>query len=204
MKKLLFDQARFVTSAVKPSQYPPVNTSELGVLNEIAVVGRSNVGKSSLLNHLFRRKGLVKVSATPGKTQLINFFEVGGGLSIADLPGYGYAKVPHNVKKTWAPMIETYFQDRQPLGLVLFLLDIRRTPNDDDKRFIDWIRYNGCKIVIVLTKVDKVKANEKKNNTKKIIETLETSEYAYIHYSSLKNIGRSELLQKITSAFDKE
>ena len=114
--------AVFITSATKPSQYPPAR------LPEIAFAGRSNVGKSSLINTLVNRKRLVKTSSTPGRTRLINFFEINQQIGFVDLPGYGYARVPESVKKTWGPMIETYLSNRNTLKGVVVILDIRRTP----------------------------------------------------------------------------
>ena len=114
--------AEFVTSAVKPDQYPPVKYPEM------AFAGRSNVGKSSLINTLVNRKRLVKTSSTPGRTQLINFFDINNHFTFVDLPGYGYAKVPTAVRKKWGPMIETYLSGRDSLKGVVVILDIRRNP----------------------------------------------------------------------------
>ena len=116
--------AEFVTSAVKPSHYPPA------ALPEIAFAGRSNVGKSSLINTLVNRKKLVKTSSTPGRTQLINFFDINSHMVFVDLPGYGYAKVPAFVKKTWGPMIETYLSTRETLAGIVLIMDIRRIPKE--------------------------------------------------------------------------
>jgi GTP-binding protein len=131
---MLIKSAEFITSAVKPSQYPPAE------MPEIAFAGRSNVGKSSLINTLVNRKRLVKTSNTPGRTQLINFFSVNGVLTFVDLPGYGYARVPLPVKKTWGPMVETYLKGRENLKGVVLLMDIRRLPQQEEKTLIDWLQ----------------------------------------------------------------
>ena len=200
MKLFDFKKAQFVKTAMKIGQYPAFK-SDRGVLYpEMAVAGRSNVGKSSLLNHLFRSPGLVKTSSTPGKTQALNFFSVDDGLSICDLPGYGFAKVPMNVRKKWGPMVQAYLENREPLKLILFLLDIRRIPNDDDMRFVEWVLQSNMAMVLVLTKVDKVRANERKKNTTKILETFNLENLHYIYYSVTKNVGRKELLSLINEA----
>ncbi len=130
---MIVKSADFVTSAVKPSQYPEA------LHPEAAFAGRSNVGKSSLINTLVNRKRLVKTSATPGRTQLINFFTVNDRLSLVDLPGYGYAKVPASVRRKWGPMIETYLKGRETLKAVVLIMDVRRIPGIEEQNFIDWL-----------------------------------------------------------------
>lgn len=195
MKKLLVDQVHFVKSAQKEKDYPLFATPAGALIPEIAVAGRSNVGKSTLLNHLFNRKNLVKTSSTPGKTQLINFFLVPEQMAFADLPGYGFAKVASNVKKNWAPMIETYLKKRENLRAVLLLLDIRRIPSQEDKMFLDWIEHYEKPVIFVLTKLDKVSPAELRKNTQQICEVLRIDNTdAMITYSAVKNRGRKELL----------
>ncbi|PKN83539.1 MAG: YihA family ribosome biogenesis GTP-binding protein [Deltaproteobacteria bacterium HGW-Deltaproteobacteria-1] len=157
--------AEFIKSAVWPPQYPPAT------MPEIAFVGRSNVGKSSLMNTLVGRKKLAKTSNTPGRTQLINFFTVNKSISFVDLPGYGFAKVSRSVKKDWGDMIEAYLRERQSLAMVIFILDIRRDPSEDDLSLRDWLKYYRIPFTAVLTKTDKL-SNNQAIGRKRIIEKL--------------------------------
>ena len=155
--------AEFVKSAVWPNQFPPAT------MPEIAFVGRSNVGKSSLINALVGRKSLAKTSNTPGRTQLINFFTVNSSLFFVDLPGYGFAKVPRSVKKDWGDMIETYLRERRNLALVVFILDVRRDPSADDLSLRDWLDHYRIPYAAILTKADKL-SNQQALGRKKLIE----------------------------------
>ena len=139
----------FIKSATRPSHYPE------GTLPEIAFAGRSNVGKSSLINTLVQRKGLARTSNTPGRTQLINFFSLNGRFCMVDLPGYGFAKVPLAVKKKWGPMVEAYLKDRDALRLVVLILDVRREPSGDDLTLLQWLELYRIPVLCVLTKTDK-------------------------------------------------
>ena len=147
---MIIKSAEFVKSAVKPSQYPSAE------LPEIAFAGRSNVGKSSLINTILNRKRLVKTSRTPGRTQLINFFEINKAFTFVDLPGYGYAKVPASVKKSWGPMVETYLSTRKTLKGVVLIMDIRRKPGLQELNFIEWLDYYSISRILILTKIDKL------------------------------------------------
>lgn len=155
--------AEFVKSAVWPNQYPPAT------MPEIAFVGRSNVGKSSLINALVGRKSLAKTSNTPGRTQLINFFTVNSSLFFVDLPGYGFAKVPRSVRKDWGDMIETYLRERRNLALVVFILDVRRDPSAEDLSLRDWLDHYRIPYAAILTKADKL-SNQQALGRKKLIE----------------------------------
>lgn len=197
-------KARFIKTAMLPKDYPVIRNERGQILPEVAVAGRSNVGKSSLLNHLFHTKHLVKTSSTPGKTQALNFFVYEDRIAFADLPGYGYAQVSQSVRKEWGPMVQTYLEKRETLQLVLFLIDIRRIPNADDLQFFDWIVHSGKGMILVLTKVDKVKLNERKANTIKILEALRASNIHYVYYSATKNQGRRELFAMIGDALKLE
>lgn len=147
---MIIKSSEFVKSAVKPSQYPSTE------LPEIAFAGRSNVGKSSLINTLINRKRLVKTSSTPGRTQLINFFIINKAFLFVDLPGYGYAKVPASVKKSWGPMVETYLSTRKTLQGVVLIMDIRRKPGLQELNFIEWLDYYSISRILILTKIDKL------------------------------------------------
>lgn len=197
-------RAKFIKTAIFPKDYPVIRNEKGIVLPEIAVAGRSNVGKSTLLNDLFHSNHLVKTSSTPGKTQALNFFDYEGRLAFADLPGYGYAKVSQNVKKQWGPMVQAYLEKRDTLKLILFLIDIRRTPNADDLQFLDWVVHHEKSMILVMTKVDKVNRNERKINTAKILDAFGASNLHYIHYSATKNEGRKELFRMIDDALKEE
>ena len=132
-KKMHVKSTEFIKSATKPAHYPESD------LPEIAFAGRSNVGKSSLINVLVNRKKLVRTSSTPGRTQLINFFDVNESFTLVDLPGYGFAKVPLDVKRQWGPMMETYLSSRANLQGVVLIMDIRRIPRDEDLQMLDLV-----------------------------------------------------------------
>lgn len=199
-----FKNAKFIKSAVNPPGYPNPKNDRGELLPEIAVVGRSNVGKSSLLNDLFQSKGLVKTSATPGKTQLINFFTLNDQLTFVDLPGYGYAKVPLETRKKWGPMIQYYLEKRQNLQIVLFLFDIRRLPNEEDIALLSWIQASRKPVLLILTKVDKVTHNQKKLAEKKIKERFGEGTPSSIYYSTLKREGRRDLIGWISHHLNAE
>lgn len=202
--KYEFKNPKFIKTALAPKNYPVLKDDSGSFLPEIAVAGRSNVGKSSLLNHLFQSKGIVKTSSTPGKTQALNFFTLNDRLSFVDLPGYGYAKVPDSVRKQWGPMVQNYLQKRESLKLVLFLFDIRRMPNDDDRKFLEWAALSQKAVILVLTKVDKVNRTELNANTKKILQAFDAENLYHVHYSVLKNSGRVELIKLIVDALQSE
>jgi len=146
--------AEFVISAPGPMQFPKDSKPQ------IAIAGRSNVGKSSLMNSLLHRKTLVKTSQTPGKTQLINFFIINESFYFVDLPGYGYARVPYAVTDAWAPMIEGYLKNAPRLSAVIVLLDSRREPDERDVRLIEWLRQYDIPVIYALTKIDKLNRQE--------------------------------------------
>ena len=184
--------AEFVTSAVKKSQY--VETG----LPEIAFVGRSNVGKSSIINALTNRRGLAKVSQTPGKTKLINFFLLNDDIHLVDLPGYGYAKVSKTEKETWGQTIENYLLERAPLKRVVLLLDCRRTPNEDDVLMYNWIRHYGYDCKIVSTKRDKISNNELFKAEKRIRDTMQMDkDEELLFFSSLNKKNKEEIIEKL-------
>ncbi len=180
------------TIAVKPSQYPADN------MPEIAFAGRSNVGKSSLLNLLTNRKSLARVSGNPGKTRTINFYLINDSFRIVDLPGYGYAKVSRNVTENWGEMMETYFQNRQGLRKVIQLVDIRHKPSAQDVQMYQYLKHYGLDGIVVATKADKVSSNERQKNISVIRKTLELEkEDLVIPVSALKRQGHDKLLDVI-------
>ena len=148
-------KARFVISASKPSEFPRED------LPEIAVVGRSNVGKSSLINALTGQAGLARTSRTPGRTRLVNWFEVDGKFHLVDLPGYGYAEVSRDMRESWRPLIESYLSDRKTLAGVLLLIDVRRGAQDEELDFVPWLEAKEIPIVVALTKSDKLPKNKR-------------------------------------------
>lgn len=156
------NECRFVISAVSPAQYPADERPE------IALAGRSNVGKSSLTNMLINRKGLAKTSSTPGKTQTINFYDIGGEFRFVDLPGYGYAKVSKSQRSTWGKIIETYLKERPNLLEVFLLVDLRHKPSEDDILMYQWIKSFGFRGIVIATKSDKIKRSQM-NSYKKVI-----------------------------------
>lgn len=180
------------TVAVKPSQYPP------DTMPEIAFAGRSNVGKSSLLNLLTNRRKLARVSGSPGKTRTINFYLVNDAFRIVDLPGYGYAKLSKSATENWGSMMETYFQNREGLKKVIQLVDIRHKPTAQDVQMYEYLRHYGLDGIVVCTKADKVSINEMQKNIAVIRKTLElTKEDKVIPVSALKKTGYEELLAEI-------
>ena len=183
--------AEFVTSATKPSQYPPED------LPEIAFAGRSNVGKSSLINVLVNRKRLVKTSSTPGRTQLINFFDINGHITFVDLPGYGYAKVPASVRKKWGPMIETYLSGRGTLKAVVVILDIRRTPREEEHHLIAWLEHYAIASILVLTKADKLSKTKLAKQRAAVARSLALDAGDLILFSAKSRQGRDDVWQAI-------
>ena len=147
--------AKFYKSVFKKSSLPT------GQIPEIAFSGRSNVGKSSLINTLINRKGIAKTSSTPGRTQSINFIDINNSLYFVDLPGYGYARVPDSVKKDWRQLIEGYLEKRENLKLVILIIDSRRDPREDEAQFADWLKLNGISYAVVITKIDKLKKGKR-------------------------------------------
>ena len=179
--------AEFITSAVKPSQYPQTG------LPEIAFAGRSNVGKSSLINTLIDRKRLVKTSSTPGRTQLINFFLINKEFSFVDLPGYGYAKVPASVQKNWGPMIETYLTFRKTLNGIVLIMDIRRIPGKYESDIMEWLYHYNIPAVLVLTKADKLSKTKQIKQHFTISKALSVDMNYLILFSAKSRQGKDDV-----------
>ncbi len=185
-------QSEFIISAVKKEQYPTDDRVE------IAFVGRSNVGKSSIINALTNRKKLAKVSQTPGKTRLINFFLINNDFYLVDLPGYGYAKVSKTEKASWGQTIERYLNGREELKRVVLLVDSRHKPTADDVMMHEWIKHYGYDVTVVATKSDKLSNNSLRKSEKIIRETLKlTKEDRLYFFSSLNKKGSEQLIDNL-------
>lgn len=198
-------RSKYIASAVRADQYPPVR------MIEAAFIGRSNVGKSSLINSLCRRNGLARVSATPGKTQTINFYELEAkrtdeGLDerakfyLVDLPGYGFAKTNRNNKEQWSGFISKYLSGSENLGLVCQLIDIRHKPLDSDLECYQWLKECGLRVQVVLTKSDKLSKNAAMSQKALFKRELGLSEDEIITYTSSQHTNRSELINRIMAA----
>ena len=184
------NKSEFVISAVSSTKYPE------SIDVEFAFVGRSNVGKSSLINSLTNRRGLAKTSKTPGKTQLINYFKINREFYFVDLPGYGFAKVPASVKQNWGAIIEEYLSSERK-KLVFVLLDIRRIPSPDDKEMIGWLEHFKIDYRIIFTKTDKLSNNEKFNQLQALRKVINVDSEDVFFYSSLTKAGREKVLEFI-------
>jgi len=182
----------FLKSAFKKGQYPAADRPE------VAFAGRSNVGKSSLINTLVNRKKLARTSSTPGRTQSINFFRFGRSLYLVDLPGYGFARVPVKVKKSWQQMVESYLKSRETLKAVVLILDIRRDLASGDIDLIEWLKHYNIPPIIVLTKADKVSRQQAKQRAGLIVGQLAgISPDEPVVFSAKTRQGRDELWEKI-------
>lgn len=186
---MIINKAELEAVAVKPSQYPPED------LAEIAFAGRSNVGKSSLLNLLVNRKKLAYVSSTPGKTRTINFYRINDNFRIVDLPGYGYAKIPKKVSEQWGEMIEGYLKMRPNIIKVIQLVDIRHEPSKQDVQMYSYLKNYDLDGVVVATKADKISKGALQKHISVMRKKLSMSvEDIVIPVSSLKKQGHDELL----------
>lgn len=194
---MIIKKAELEAIAARKNQYPEDN------LREIAFAGRSNVGKSSLLNLLTNRKNLARVSGSPGKTRTINFYRVNDAFRIVDLPGYGYARVSKSITQNWGSMMETYFQNRQGLVKVIQLVDIRHAPSAQDVEMYEYLRHYGLDGIVVATKADKVSRNEMQKCVRLIRDTLNLSqEDKVIPVSSLKRTGQEDLLSEMETLLE--
>jgi GTP-binding protein len=185
---LVIRSLEFIGPMATVDGWRPTNT-----LPEIAFAGRSNVGKSSLLNKLVRRKAFARVSNTPGRTREINFFKVNEQFVLADLPGYGYARISKERKAEWRPLIEGYLRRSSALRGVVQLLDIRHTPTADDRQMLDFLAEIEVPTVVVLTKVDKLKPREIPERIHDIAVLLQLDEEQMIPFSAVSNAGRDDL-----------
>ncbi len=181
----------FIKSAVKPSQYPEYD------FPEIAFAGRSNVGKSSLINTLIQRKDMVKTSSKPGCTQLINFFMVNENLSFVDLPGYGYAKVSKKIRSQWQPMVNLYLSQRKSLLGLILLIDTRRDPEKEEFDMMEWLEAHKIPYLVVLTKSDKLSKTEQQKRLLSICSQMNREKNNVILFSTRTKMGRDTILGEI-------
>ena len=185
---MIINKAELTHVAVKPLQYPD------GGLAELAFVGKSNVGKSSLINVMLGRKSLARTSRTPGKTRTINFYNVEDKLMFVDLPGYGYAKISRETSQTWGAMIEGYLKKREELKAIILLIDIRHEPGKNDVQMFEWLRHYDKKMVVVATKADKLNRSQIAKHCAIIRKGLGMAQDEVIlPFSSLSKAGRDEL-----------
>lgn len=189
---MIIKKSELEAVAAKKIQYPPDD------VKEIAFAGRSNVGKSSLLNLIVNRRNLARVSGSPGKTRTINFYRINDEFRIVDLPGYGYAKISKSISENWGDMIETYLSSRQNLIKVIQLVDIRHAPSSQDIQMYEWLKHYGLDGIVVATKSDKISRNEMMKNIGVIKKALGLgSEDKVFPVSSLKRAGYDELMNEI-------
>ncbi|GAA4062218.1 ribosome biogenesis GTP-binding protein YihA/YsxC [Amphibacillus indicireducens] len=187
-------QAEFTISAVAPKQYPAEN------LPEIALAGRSNVGKSSFINKMINRKALARTSSKPGKTQTLNYYFINEFFYFVDVPGYGYAKVSKTEREAWGKMMETYFSEREPLRATILVVDIRHKPTNDDVMMYDFLKHYQIPVMIIATKLDKIKKGQVNKQVKLIKETLAVEpEDQVIPFSSETAQGKETAWQVIQS-----
>jgi len=191
-------KAEFITSAADKEGFPKTD------LPEIAFIGRSNVGKSSMINALLERKKLVKVGNTPGKTRLINFFNIEDKYIFVDLPGYGYAKTSKAERKKWGRLIESYLKTRTQIKACVLIIDIRRIPSGDDFLMIDWLSDNEIPILLTATKTDKVSRNELEKQINKIAETLSVTPNTVLPFSATRKDGMETVWENIEYVLEGE
>jgi GTP-binding protein len=193
MKKCLFSQAQFLLSTL--DEVPPFRDKHHNILPEIALVGKSNVGKSSLINHLLQRIKLAKVSAKPGKTQTINYFNIDQQLILVDLPGYGFAARSQEMKLKWSAAIDLYLQKRASLELIVLLVDSRRMPEDEDLAMAQWARHHQKPLLLIFTKSDTLEERQRKENLRKALQVLPCEHV--LNYSIKDPRSRQNLIKKI-------
>jgi len=188
-----FHNAEFVVSAVKESKYPNEN------LAEIAMVGRSNVGKSSLINKVLNRKNFARTSSKPGKTATINFYNIDKKINLVDLPGYGYAKVSKCEQLAWADMINYYLENRPQLKTIFLLVDSRHMPTNDDLMMLDWIMHYEIDYYVIATKTDKLKPSQRAKQLDEILNLLNIDESKFIPFSAENGENKDKILSVFAS-----
>ncbi len=194
LNKMIVHNVEMIGSFVRPEQFP------VDGLPEVALAGRSNVGKSSFINRMIGRKALARISSKPGKTQQLNFYKIEGQFFFVDVPGYGYAKVSKTERAAWGKMIERYFMDRPQLKAVVLIVDLRHSPTNDDCMMYDFLKHYNIPVIVVATKADKIPKGKWDKHKKVVKETLQMdSTDPLFVFSSEKGLGFEEAWQEIES-----
>ncbi|TMW71619.1 ribosome biogenesis GTP-binding protein YihA/YsxC [Alteribacter natronophilus] len=188
-------EADLVISAGRADQFPP------GPFPEVALSGRSNVGKSSFINTILARKALARTSQRPGKTQTLNFYKINDRFHFVDVPGYGYAKVSKKERDAWGRLMETYFETREQLRGVVLLVDVRHKPTEDDRMMYDWLKHHEQKVIVVATKADKISKGKQQKNLAVIKRDLDVApDDPVILFSSETGLGKDKAWREISDA----
>ncbi|HAA5630464.1 TPA_asm: YihA family ribosome biogenesis GTP-binding protein [Listeria monocytogenes] len=191
------NNVELIISAVRPEQYPETD------LPEYALAGRSNVGKSSFINTMIRRKSMARISQKPGKTQTLNFYKIEEALFFVDVPGYGFAKVSKTEREKWGVMIETYITSREQLRGVIQIVDLRHKPTEDDRMMYEFLKYYDIPVIVVATKADKIPRSKWQKNAKIVRETLDFDpDDKFVLFSSETQMGKDEAWQFIKEGME--
>ncbi|EAF6002947.1 YihA family ribosome biogenesis GTP-binding protein [Listeria monocytogenes] len=191
------NNVELIISAVRPEQYPETD------LPEYALAGRSNVGKSSFINTMIRRKSMARISQKPGKTQTLNFYKIEEALFFVDVPGYGFAKVSKTEREKWGVMIETYITSREQLRGVIQIVDLRHKPTEDDRMMYEFLKYYDIPVILVATKADKIPRSKWQKNAKIVRETLDFDpDDKFVLFSSETKMGKDEAWQFIKEGME--
>lgn len=191
------NNVELIISAVRPEQYPETD------LPEYALAGRSNVGKSSFINTMIRRKSMARISQKPGKTQTLNFYKIEEALFFVDVPGYGFAKVSKTEREKWGVMIETYITSREQLRGVIQIVDLRHKPTEDDRMMYEFLKYYEIPVIVVATKADKIPRSKWQKNAKIVRETLDFDpDDKFVLFSSETKMGKDEAWQFIKEGME--
>ncbi|EAD0965083.1 YihA family ribosome biogenesis GTP-binding protein [Listeria monocytogenes] len=191
------NNVELIISAVRPEQYPETD------LPEYALAGRSNVGKSSFINTMIRRKSMARISQKPGKTQTLNFYKIEEALFFVDVPGYGFAKVSKTEREKWGVMIETYITSREQLRGVIQIVDLRHKPTEDDQMMYEFLKYYDIPVIVIATKADKIPRSKWQKNAKIVRETLDFDpDDKFVLFSSETKMGKDEAWQFIKEGME--
>ncbi|EAE4624176.1 YihA family ribosome biogenesis GTP-binding protein [Listeria monocytogenes] len=191
------NNVELIISAVRPEQYPETD------LPEYALAGRSNVGKSSFINTMIRRKSMARISQKPGKTQTLNFYKIEEALFFVDVPGYGFAKVSKTEREKWGVMIETYITSRERLRGVIQIVDLRHKPTEDDRMMYEFLKYYDIPVIVIATKADKIPRSKWQKNAKIVRETLDFDpDDKFVLFSSETKMGKDEAWQFIKEGME--